>query len=68
MLVGGQGVEPRMPEAVDLQSTVVTSATRHPNLAVSIVFLMPSYLHFVLHDSFVDSFQSSCVHSQLGFR
>ncbi len=30
-MVGDQGIEPRMPEAPDLQSGVVTNATRHPN-------------------------------------
>ncbi len=29
-LVGSQGFEPRMPEATDLQSVVVTNATRYP--------------------------------------
>ncbi len=29
-MVGDQGIEPRMPEAPDLQSGVVTNATRHP--------------------------------------
>ena len=29
-MVGDQGIEPRMPEAPDLQSGVVTNATRNP--------------------------------------
>ena len=31
IMVDSQGIEPRMPEAPDLQSGVVTNATRHPN-------------------------------------
>jgi hypothetical protein len=30
-MVGGQGLEPRMPKAPDLQSGAVTSSARHPN-------------------------------------
>lgn len=37
-LVDGQGVEPRMPEAGDLQSPVVASATRHPNSVLHILY------------------------------
>ena len=29
-VVDSQGIEPRMPEAPDLQSSVVTNATRYP--------------------------------------
>ena len=29
-MVGSQGVEPRMPEAADLQSAAVTNAARYP--------------------------------------
>ena len=33
-MVGSQGIEPRMPEATDLQSAAVTNAARYPILAV----------------------------------
>ena len=33
-MVGSQGIEPRMPEADDLQSSAVTNAARYPCVAV----------------------------------
>ena len=31
-MVGSQGIEPRMPEATDLQSAAVTNAARYPSV------------------------------------
>ena len=42
-MVGSQGIEPRMPEADDLQSSAVTNAARYPCVAVPTrVELVPS--------------------------
>ena len=41
-MVGGQGLEPHMPEAPDLQSGAVTSSARHP--LVRLAGLEPAHL------------------------
>jgi hypothetical protein len=44
-MVGGQGLEPRMPMAPDLQSGAVTCSARHPRCFLVIVVIIVTACH-----------------------